>query len=313
MRSIRTTTLTRRALLGALPLAPLAARAARIPDRSGMARVPGGRVWWRRLGEGRKPPLLLLHGGPGMGHDYLLPLSALAQDREVIFYDQLGCGRSDQPADPSLYTIEQFAWRIDALRAALKLDHVVLYGHSFGGLLALEYLAGAKRQGVERLVLSNAFASARQANDGVLRLIGAMPDGERLLALERGRNYDDPGFAELTQAFGDLHFCRLDRKPREFTTSINNAARSMSAPIMIGHGLTITGNLKHWDRRDALGAITMPTLIVTGEFDEVMRDCHETLRDGITGAKLAVLPNCSHMIMTEAPQSYNAVLRGFIA
>jgi proline iminopeptidase len=309
--------LTRRAMMGAGlaagALAPLSARAARIPDRSGFVSVPGGRVWWRRLGEGRKPPLLLLHGGPGMGHDYLLPLSALAADREVIFYDQLGCARSDAPDDPGLYTIGQFATRIEALRDALKLDRIALYGHSWGGILAIEYLASRKREGVERLILSSAMASVRQANDGILHLISRMPDGERLLALERGREYESPDYVRLATGFNDLHFCRINRKPPEFEASLENAINSPCVPIMIGNGLTIAGNLKNWDRRAQLAAIDMPTLIVTGEFDEVTRDCQQALRDGITGSRLAVMQGCSHMTMTEAPVEYNAVLAKFLA
>jgi proline iminopeptidase len=306
--------LNRRATIAALALLPLAAKAApaRIPDRTGFAGVPGGRVWWRRLGEGGKPPLLVLHGGPGMGHDYLLSLSALAQDREIIFYDQLGCARSDAPDDPSLYSIEQFALRVEALRAALKLDRIALYGHSWGGILAIEYLTSARRQGVEQLILSDALASSRQASDGILRLIGEMPDGERLLALERARAYETPDYQALVQDFNDLHFCRVSDKPPEYIASMRNAANSLCPPIMIGNGLTIGGNMKHWDRRAQLGMIDMPTLITTGEFDEVTRDCHETLRNAIAGSRFALMPGCSHMTMTEAPAAYNAVLRGFL-
>ncbi len=305
--------LTRRAMIGALALAPMAARAARIPDRSGFASVGGGRVWWRRLGEGNKPPLLILHGGPGMGHDYLLPLSALAVDREVIFYDQLGCARSDAPDDPMLYTIDQFAARIEALREVLKLDRIALYGHSWGGILAIEYLTSKKRQGVERLILSGSLASVHQADLGILRLIGQMPDGDRLLELERTRQYEAPDYVRLSGSFEDLHFCRADPKPPEFNASLQNAINSPCVPIMIGNGLTIAGNLKHWDRRAQLDAIDMPTLVVTGEFDEVTRDCHEALRDGISGARLALMPGCSHMTMTEAPAAYNAILSKFLA
>jgi len=306
--------LTRRAALATLLSAPLAARAAgaRIPDRTGFARVPGGRVWWRRLGEGGRPPLLLLHGGPGMGHDYLLPLAALARDREVVFCDQLGCARSDAPDDPSLYTIEKFALRVDALRDALKLDRIALYGHSWGGILAIEYLTSKKRRGVDRLILSNALASARQANDGLLRLIGEMPDGDRLLELERAKEYAAPEYARLVQNFDDLHFCRADPKPPEFEASLRNAINSPCVPAMVGNGLSIDGNLKHWDRRADLPAIDMPTLIVTGEFDEVTRDCQQTLREAIAGSSLAIMPRCSHMAMTEAPAAYNAILSKFL-
>lgn len=306
--------LTRRAMLAAIASAPLAAQAGgRIPDRTGFAGVPGGRVWWRRLGEGSKPPLLLLHGGPGLGHDYLLPLSALAQDREIIFYDQLGCGRSDIPTDPTQYTIAKFAVRLDALRAALKLDRIALYGHSWGGVLAIEYLATHGHAGVEKLILSGAFASTAEANAGIARLIRLMPDGARLASLEQARDYAADDYAGLAQAFSDLHFCRADPKPPEFLASMQNAINSPCVPAMIGLGLMITGNLKSWDRRADLARISVPTLVTAGEFDEITRNCQETLRDAIPDARLTIMPGCSHMTMTEEPEAYNAILRRFLA
>jgi len=76
----------------------------------------GYRVWYRRVGDGGQTPLLILHGGPGAGHDYLEPLEALADERPVIFYDQLGCGRSDKPDDPSRWHIERFVREVDLVR-----------------------------------------------------------------------------------------------------------------------------------------------------------------------------------------------------
>src|SRR3954464_11390693 len=77
------------------------------PVTEGRAKVPGGTIWWRKVGSGSKPPLLTLHGGPGAGHNYLKPLEALANDRPVIFYDQLGCGKADSPPDEKIYTIQR--------------------------------------------------------------------------------------------------------------------------------------------------------------------------------------------------------------
>ncbi len=92
-------------------------------DEEGRIEVDGHRVWYRRVGAG-STPLLVLHGGPGSGHDYLEPLEGLAASREVVFYDQLGCGRSDQPDDPSLWRIERFVREVDTVRAALGLDRI---------------------------------------------------------------------------------------------------------------------------------------------------------------------------------------------
>jgi proline iminopeptidase len=82
----------------------------------GRAAVPGGSIWWKKVGSGSKPPLLTLHGGPGSGHNYLLPLAALADNRPVIFYDQLGCGQADSPQDEKIYTIQRSVDEVDAVR-----------------------------------------------------------------------------------------------------------------------------------------------------------------------------------------------------
>jgi hypothetical protein len=107
--------------------------AASRPDhiREGYVSVPGGRVWYRIMGAADAVPLLTLHGGPGAGHDYLEPLEALASDRPVVFYDQLGCGRSEQPADRSLWQMDRFVAEIGAVRGALGLERIHLLGHSW--------------------------------------------------------------------------------------------------------------------------------------------------------------------------------------
>ena len=107
-------------------------------NREGYADVPGGRVWYKVVGSGGGVPLLTLHGGPGAGHDYLESLEALSSDRPVIFFDQLGCGKSDQPEDVSLWRIERYVDEVKALREALSLDRIHLFGQSWGGWLAIE-------------------------------------------------------------------------------------------------------------------------------------------------------------------------------
>ena len=126
-------------------------------DEEGTIEIDGHQLWYRQGGESGVP-LLLLHCGPGAGHDYLEPLAGLADRRAVIFYDQLGCGRSDQPDDSSLWHIERFVREVDTIRAGLGLDRVHILGHSWGGWLAIEYMLGAP-QGVEGLVLASTSAS----------------------------------------------------------------------------------------------------------------------------------------------------------
>jgi proline iminopeptidase len=286
-----------------------------LPEQTGFAAVPGGKVWWRRVGGGAKTPLLLLHGGPGAGHDYLNSMAALALDRAVIFYDQLGCGRSEAPDDESLYRIPRFVDELDAVRDALGLKEIVLFGNSWGSMLAIEYLTSGRGRGVEKLILSGALSSVPQASAGLQRLVDELPEGAgaRLRQLEAENRAGGPEYQRLVELFYHLHLCRLDPWPADFMKTIEIISKSPAYRVMNGpNEFTITGNIKDWDRSKDLGAIKLPTLITTGEFDEVTLDCHQTIRDGIAGSQLVVMKDCSHLTMLERPAAYNAILRTFL-
>ncbi len=285
-------------------------------DTSGYAAVPGGRIWWRRVGSGPKTPLMLLHGGPGAGHNYLLPLAALADERPIIFYDQLGCGQADSPADERIYTVQRSVDEVDAVRRALGLERIALYGHSWGSMLAIEYLCQGRGKGVEKLVLAGALASVPQTVAGQQRLIAEMPNGAgaRIHALEAAGQTASPEYAALVEQFYDLHVCRRKPMPPEAAASMKIVGQSIAYRVMNGpNEFTILGVIKDWDRRADLGRIRLPTYITTGEYDEVTLDCHQTIQRGIVGSRLEVFKDCSHMTMTEKPVEYVAAVRRFIA
>jgi proline iminopeptidase len=289
---------------------------AAIPEAKGYAPVPGGRIYWRKFGSGKKTPLLLLHGGPGAAHNYLLSMKALADEQPVIFYDQLGCGKADAPTDETLYTIQRSVEELDAVRTALGLDEVVLYGHSWGTLLAIEYMCQGRGKGVEKLVLSGALASVPQVVAGFHRLIDGMPDdfAAKLRGLEAAGKMGTPEYAALVQTFYDTYLLRVQPTP-DALVSFDALAKSIAYRVLNGpNEFTITGVMKDWDRRKDLKAIKPPTLIITGEFDEITLDCHQTIRDGVAGpSQLAVMTGCSHMNMVEKPDQYNALVRTFLA
>lgn len=312
------TSTTRRDLIAggascaAATLAVPALSAGRAKASEGYASVPGGRVWWRKIGGGSKTPLLTLHGGPGAGHNYLTPLEALADDRPVILYDQLGCGKADSPTDEKIYTIQRSVDEVDALRAALGLNEIVLFGHSWGSMLAIEYLCQGRGQGVTQVVLGGALASVPQAMAGQQRLIAALPDngGLRLHALEKAGKTQSPEYQALVQAFYDRHVLRVKPVPRDAAESLEICDKSIAYRVMNGpNEFTITGVIKDWDRRKDLGRIRLPTYITTGQYDEVTLDCHQTIQRGIKGSTLEIFPGCSHMTMNEKPAVYVAALR----
>lgn len=288
----------------------------REPEAEGYAPVPGGKIYWRRFGSGSKTPLLTLHGGPGAAHNYLLPLKALADERPVIFYDQLGCGKADSPADEKLYTIQRAVEELDAVRAALGLDKVVLFGHSWGAMLAIEYLCRGQGKRIDTLILAGAMASIPLMIAGQQRLIDGMPDGfaRKLHGLEKAGKMDSPEYAALVQKFYDSFVLRVPPSP-DAKASFAALATSIAYRVMNGpNEFYVTGVIKDWDRRRDLKAITQRTLLTTGEFDEITLDCHETIRRGIAGpARLEVIKGCSHLTMDERPDDYVALLRGFLA
>lgn len=312
------TIISRRGALagGAMLLAAGGAARAAVSEAEGYAPAPGGRIYWRRFGSGDKTPLLTLHGGPGAAHNYLLSMKALADERPVIFYDQLGTGKADAPADEKIYTIQRSVDELDAVRNALGLEKVVLFGHSWGSMLAIEYLCQGRGRGVEKLILGGALASVPQAIAGQQRLIDAMPDGyaAQLHGLEKAGKMDTPEYAALTQKFYDNFVLRVPPTP-DAAASFEALSKSIAYRVMNGpNEFYITGIIKDWDRRRDLKAITQKTLITTGEFDEVTLDCHETIRDGIAGPRrLVVMKDCSHMTMVEQPEAYNTLIRGFLA
>jgi len=313
----------REALLGlaAVSAASLAAcgqvnTGSAIAEETGYVDVPGGRVWWMRAGSGPKTPLLLLHGGPGAGHNYLLPLKILADERPVVFYDQLGCGRSDIPDDPSVYTVARSVEEVDAVRKALGLDRIVLLGHSWGSQLAIEYFATPGGPGIERLVLGGALASSPQALVGMKRWLDAMPNdaGARVRALEASEQFQSDEYQSLMKSFYERHLCRALPWPPEAQASLDIAAKSPAYRIMWGPSeFTATGELKDWERRPDLGTIKVPTLITTGQYDEITLDCQQSIMEAIAGSQLLIFEGCSHMTMNEKPVEYARAVRNFIA
>jgi proline iminopeptidase len=243
-------------------------------------------------------------------------LESLADQRRIVLYDQLGCGRSDKPNNPSLWQIERFCDEIDSLRERLSLKNVILYGHSWGGWLAQEYLARRGRSAsVEALILASTSASARQFAAGARRLLRAMPGvADRLAKLEAEGKMQSLEYNRLVNRFYDAHLINMRYPPAFAGKSGRNLATSRTYPVMNGpNEFTVTGNLRNWDRTASLRQIHIPTLVLTSSLDEFTVDCAETLHHGIAASKLVVLQGSRHLAMIEQPHAYVAVLRRFLS
>jgi proline-specific peptidase len=273
----------------------------------GRVAVEGGQVAYWVYGTGSRA-LLCLHGGPGCPSPSIESLVDLASaDLRVILYDQLGCGESEAPGDPALWTLERFVREVEQVRSALDLGRIDLFGHSFGGILAQEW-ALAHPELLRGLVLASTTCSVPLLRDGLGSLLASFPEEQRT-ALLAGE--DAPGFAEAQRAFLAQHLCRIpypEEVSRAFATSSELAHEQLWGPDIF----SISGSLADWDVTDAIGSIQAPTLITVGRYDQVVPACSERIRSRIAGSELVEFPSSAHLAHWEERGAFMACMRGFL-
>src|SRR6266496_3675807 len=271
---------------------------------SGCARMipvstPAGRhrVWVKRVGNNPDLRVLLLHGGPGATHEYLescdsyLPAAGI----EYYYYDQLGSGFSDQPEEPSLWEADRFVDEVEQVRRALGLgrDNFVLYGHSWGGILAIEYA---------RQVLMPAMDQAALAE---------------IISLEAKGEIENPRYMELLNAQHYVHHVlRMpvedwpDPVQRGFA-HINPAIYvSMQGPSELG--ISADAKLAHWDRTSELASIEVPALVIGARHDTMDPAHMEMMAGRLPAGRYLYCPEGSHLAMYDDQQAYFAGLIEFL-
>jgi proline-specific peptidase len=283
-------------------------------ERTGTIEVAGGRVWFRRLGPESGVPLLVLHGGPGAASYYVEPFAErIARYRPVVVWDQLGCGRSETPDDPSLWTLDRSCQELDDVRLALGLGRCHLFGQSWGGWLSIEYLARGT-EGIESVVLASTSASLPEFVAAVRRLIDQMPEPWRgtLIRLGEQGAYDDPLYEEAVTEFYHRHLCRLEPWPECVLASMRELPNQIYLTMNGPTEFDVIGTLRTWDRTAELGRIRIPTLVTVGGHDEIPVSCSQTIVDGIPGARMEVFAESGHMAHQEEPERYAAVVSDFL-
>ena len=234
----------------------------------------GYRTWYRIVGEDRdgRAPAIVLHGGPGATHQYLEPLDVLAQSgRRVIFYDQIGCGRSDRPTDPAFFETQTFVDELVALREALGLDRVHLVGQSWGGMLAMQY-ALERPPGLASIVVADSPADMSQWVSEANRLRAALPPevARALTDHEAAGTTSTPAYAAAVEVFYRKHVCRLDPWPEPFARTAA-ALEHDNFVYLVMNGPSefhVIGKLAGWSLLDRLHEIETPTLLLSGRYDE---------------------------------------------
>lgn len=285
--------------------------------REGYIDVPGGKVWYREIGIERKGiPLLALHGGPGAPHDYLEPIEALGDERPVIFYDQLGCGNSDRPDDPALWTINRFVEELEQVRKSLGLNTVNILGQSWGSMLAFDYVLERKPTGVRSLVFSGPCLSMSRWMTDQQAYLAAMPETIRNVIYEKEASGDTNSqeYREAMMYYYRRHLCRLDSWPDCLNRTFEKMGTSVYEHMVGPSEFTITGTLGDYERTDRVKEITQPILFTCGRYDEATPETTARYHRMHThpGSEFVILENASHEHHLEKPEEYLHIVRDFL-
>ncbi|MCK0207052.1 proline iminopeptidase-family hydrolase [Starkeya koreensis] len=276
--------------------------------------VDGHRVVAYSYGAGEET-VFLLNGGPGLPCDYLRDAHSFLAGHgyRVVAFDQLGCGASDRPDDPALWSIARYVEETEAVRRALGLGRVHLLGHSWGGWLAIDY-ALAYPGALKTLILEDTAADLPHLMAEMHRLRASLgPETvEMLLAHEADGSYGHPEYQAAITLLNYRHVCRLQDWPAPLLASLEDWNM---APYMAMQGpneFLYIGNLKDWNRVPDLHRIEVPVLITVGRHDEITPACALRMKQHLPQAELTVFQNSSHMPFYEEPADYDAVLLAFL-
>ncbi len=262
------------------------------------------KVWTKRIGNNPKIKLLLLNGGPGATHEYFecfenfLP----AEGIEIIYYDQLGCGNSDNPNDVALWDLARYVEEVEQVRKALNLDASNFYmlGHSWGGILAMEY-ALKYQKNMKGLIISNMMSSCPEYGKYADEVLAKQMDPKVLAELnqiEAAKDFTNPRYMELLiPNFYEKHILRFPAKDwpepvnRSFAKMNQSLYVSMQGPSEFG----ISGKLEKWDRKADLKNITIPTLVIGAKYDTMDPKHMEEMSKLVQNGTYLFCPKGSHM------------------
>jgi proline iminopeptidase len=287
--------------------------------------TPAGnfRVWVKRTGNNPRLKVLLLHGGPGATHEYLEACDSFlpAAGIEYYYYDQLGSGFSDQPAEPSLWEVDRFVEEVEQVRQALDLgpDNFVLYGHSWGGILGIEYALKYQHH-LRGLVISNMMSSVPAYNAYAEQALMPAMDQSALAeikALEAAGQIEDPRYMELLVAQHYVHHV-LRMPPQDWPDPANRGFAHINPAIYVSMqgpselGISSDASLAGWERTAELATITVPTLVIGAQHDTMDPAHMKMMAERLPAGQYLHCPDGSHMAMYDDQRVYFAGLIGFL-
>jgi len=278
-------------------------------------------VWTKKIGNNPKIKLLLLAGGPGATYEYLQCFESFLPKEgiEIIYYDQLGCGNSDNPNDTSLWDLTRSVEEVEQVRQALHLDkdNFYLLGHSWGGVLAMQY-ALKYQQNMKGLIISNMMASAPEYSRYADEVLAKQMDPkvlDTIRQIEAKKDFDNPKYMELLMPnFYAEHILRMP--PAEWPDPVTRALGKINQSfyvIMQGPSeFGLSGKLEKWDVKEQLKTISVPTLVIGAKFDTMDPEHMKWMSTQVQHGTYLYCPNGSHLAMYDDQQTYMTGVVKFI-
>lgn len=279
----------------------------------GYVEVEGGKLWYRILGEGDEPPLLMMHGGPGGTSRSFYLFEKLTKDRPVILFDQLGSGRSDHHTDTSLLKVDKFVQQVADLKTHLKLDEYYLYGHSWGTALALEYYSEYPK-GVKGIIFNSPYFSTAIWEEDADTLIAKLPPHiqDAIAKGEASGDFTSFSYQNANTVFAANYGLRKKRRKSKLDNKKAPGNYFIYNYMWGPTEFTATGTLKNFDNVDKLKKIKVPTLFITGEFDEARPATVRRFKSMVPRAKFELIKNAGHATMHDNLRRNRKVIRNFL-
>lgn len=279
----------------------------------------GFRTYYRIVGErtAGKAPLVMLHGGPGSTHNYFEVLDDLAQDgRQLVMYDQIGCGESYVEGHPELWHVETWDEELIALREHLGLDECHLLGQSWGVMLALEYVINYEPEGIKSLVLSSGLASCElwaQEQHRQMKLVLTPEEQQAVLDAEATNDYTGELYKRALDKFM-LAYCDgpVTEDSPECLRRPKKSGREGYLATQGENEFGATGSFVGWEYRDKLDRVSQPSLVISGTNDLCTPLIAKNLFDGIPDSRWELFPGCRHMCFVEAHDKYRELVTDWL-
>lgn len=276
--------------------------------------VEGGQIWYEVIGEGEALPVILIHGGPGGTSLGFEPLIKLNYSGPLVYWDQLGSGRSDAISDTLLMTIENYVAQLEKLRKHLNYDKFILYGHSWGTMLGMDYVL-AYPEHVAGIIFSSPLMSTESWVADADTLIATLPDSVQQVIRkhEKSGDFENPAYQEAVKLYYALYVTRKPKNPLSpIPDSQLNSGKHIYEYMWGPSEFTARGTLKNYDRLEKLGKINVTTLFITGEYDEARPSTVKSYQLKVPDSHIAIIQDAAHSTLNDNPEMTIRVVKDFL-